>query len=229
MLASTAMATDKKVELKVVSADGVGRRELLQGLFAGVGASVALPTVAVPEAPHAHVSTSAIAEAQAKAQAPEWKPEFLDAHAFATLGVLCARILPGSEKANADRFIDAVLAVVSPERQGRFLRALSGLEAAAMERHQKPFRSLSEAQQVELLTAASTMEPSRTDWIWKPGDVLQEPERKNVPLNLRDHFDHVKTWIVDSYYSSQAGLKELGSTGQMFFETFPDCTHPEHR
>src|SRR6185503_8135215 len=93
---------------------GVGRRELLQGLFAGVSASVALPTAAVAEATHAHVSPSAVAEAQAKSQAAEWKPEFLDAHSLATLGVLCARILPGSEKANADRFIDAVLAVASP-------------------------------------------------------------------------------------------------------------------
>jgi hypothetical protein len=223
------MANKERRELPVVNADGVGRRELLQGLFAGVGASVALPAAAVPEAAHAHVSPSAIAEAQARSQAPEWKAEFLDAHSLATLGVLCARILPGSEKAHADRFIDAVLAVASPERQGRFLRALSGLEAEAMQRHQKPFKSLAEAQQLELLTAASTLEPSRKDWIWKPGEVLQEPERKPEPLNLRDHFDHVKTWIVDSYYSSQAGLKELGSTGQMFFETFPDCTHDEHR
>jgi hypothetical protein len=220
---------DKKLELKVVNPDGLGRRELLQGLFAGVGASVALPTAAVPEATHTHVSPPAIAEAQAKAVAPEWKPELLDAHQLATLGVLCARILPGSEKANADRFIDSVLAVSSPERQGRFLRALSGFEAESMQRWQKPFKSCSEAQQIELLTAASKLEPSQQDWIWKPGEILQQPERKQAPLNLRDHFDHVKTWIVDSYYSSQAGLKELGSTGQMFFETFPDCTHPEHK
>jgi hypothetical protein len=47
-------------------------------------------------------------------------------------------------------------------------------------------------------------------------------------LTLRDHFDHLKGWIASAYYSSEIGLKELGYTGQMFFQAFPDCTHPEH-
>lgn len=223
------MATNEKRELPVVNAnpDGLGRRELLQGLFAGVGATVALPVAGQ----HVHVTAPALAQAQAKASAPDWKAEFLDPHAFATLGVLCQRIVPGSEKANTDRFIDSLLAVDTRERSGRFLQALGALERASLERHQKPFKSLGEAQQIELLTAASSAEPSRKDWIWTPGEVLKEPERKAEPptLTLRDHFDVLKGWIVDSYYSSDAGMKELGSTGQMFFTTFPDCTHEEHK
>lgn len=214
----------ERLELPVVNANGLGRRELLQGLFAGVGASVALPVEG-----YAPIAPAAVAEAQAKANAPDWKAEFLDPYAIATLGVLCARILPGSEKANTDRFIDSVLAVDSRERQGRFLQALAALERVALERFQKPFKSLSEAQQIELLKAASKAESGRKDWIWKPGEVLDQPERTDEPPTLRDHFDHIKSWIVDSYYSSEAGLKELGSTGQMFFTTFPDCEHPEHK
>lgn len=214
----------EKIELPVVNADGLGRRELLQGLFAGVGASVALPVEG-----YAPVAPAAVAEAQLKANAPDWKAEFLDAHALATLGVLCACILPGSEKANTDRFIDSVLAVDSRERQGRFLQALAALERVALERFQKPFKSLTEAQQIELLTEASKAESSRRDWIWKPGEVLDQPEPSNEPPSLRDHFDHIKNWIVDSYYSSEAGLKELGSTGQMFFTSFPDCEHEDHK
>lgn len=225
--------TKQKRELPVVnanangSASGLGRRELLQGLFAGVGATVALPVAGQ----HVHVTAPALAQAQAKANAPDWKPEFLDAHALATLGVLCARIVPGSEKANTDRFIDSLLAVESRDRSGRFLQAIGGLERASLERYQKPFKSLAEAQQVELLTAASNAESSRKDWIWSPGEVLKEPARPSEPPapTLRDHFDLIKGWIVDAYYSSDAGLKELGSKGQMFFETFPDCEHPEHR
>ena len=47
-------------------------------------------------------------------------------------------------------------------------------------------------------------------------------------LTLRDHFEHLKGWIADAYYSSEAGRKELGDTGQMFFTSFPDCTHKQH-
>jgi hypothetical protein len=47
-------------------------------------------------------------------------------------------------------------------------------------------------------------------------------------VTLRDHFDRIKGWVVDAYYSSEPGLKELGYSGQMFFAEFPNCTHPEH-
>lgn len=218
------MTAKEKTELPVVNADALGRRELLQGLFAGVGASVALPGAA-----HTHVAASAIAEAQVKARAADWKVEFLDAHTFATLGVLCARIVPGSEKANTDRFIDSLLAVDTRARQGRFLQALGALERAALERFQRPFKGLSDAQQVELLTAAASGEPGGKDWIWKPGEVLKQPERTSETPSLRDHFDHIKGWIVDSYYSSEAGLKELGATGQLFFTSFPNCEHEDHK
>ena len=47
-------------------------------------------------------------------------------------------------------------------------------------------------------------------------------------MTLRDHFDHLKGWIAGAYYSSEAGLKELGYTGQLFFTSFPDCDHKDH-
>jgi hypothetical protein len=55
-----------------------------------------------------------------------------------------------------------------------------------------------------------------------------KPERAPESVTLRDHFDRIKGWVVDAYYSSEAGLKELGYSGQMFFPDFPNCTHPEH-
>jgi hypothetical protein len=199
------------------------RREVLQGLFAGVSAGVALPGVAGP-----HPMTPVVAEAQAKAKAPDWKPAFLDAHQMATVTALCARILPGSEKALADRFIDTLLSAESHNQQRRFLSSLGALEGAALARHQKAFRALTPAQQLEVLTAAATAESGRREWIWTPGTPLVEPEKTPEVLTLRDHFDHLKGWVVDAYYSSEAGLKELGHTGQMFFPEFPDCKHESH-
>jgi len=216
------VAVEKKRELPVLNGPQLGRREVLQGLFAGVG-GMALPGVA-----DAHPMTHAVAAAQAKAKAPGWKPEFLDAHQFATVTALCSRILPGSEKALADRFIDTLLAAESRDRQGRFLTALGALEGVALSRFSKPFRALTEAQQLEILTAAASGESGRKDWIWTPGTPLVEPEKGPDVVTLRDHFDHLKSWIVDAYYSSEQGLKELGYTGQMFFAEFPDCKHEDH-
>jgi hypothetical protein len=217
------VAQNEKRELPVLNAGGASRREVLQGLFAGVGASVAWPAAA-----HTHFPEPVVAAAQAKARSADWKAEFLDPHQLATVTALCARIVPGSEKAHTDRFIDSLLAVDSRERAGRFMNALGAIEGASLSRFQRPFKALSEAQQVELLTAAATAEPGRKDWIWKPGELVKQPERGPETLTLRDHFDTIKTWVVDGYYSSEAGMKELGSTGQMFWAEFPDCKHPEH-
>jgi hypothetical protein len=230
---------DKKRELPVVNegVDGVARRRVLQGLFAGAGAGVAIPGLAADHPMQQHAMSSAPAAAQAKAQAPDWKPEFLDPHQFATLTALCARIVPGSERALADRYIDSLLAVDTRDRQRRFLTALGALEGAARDKSGQPFRSLSAAQQDEVLTVASSGEPGRRvgsgerggrEWTWTPGTPVKRPEAGPEVVTLRDHFDHLKGWIVGAYYSSETGLKELGYTGQMFFTEFPDCKHEEH-
>jgi Gluconate 2-dehydrogenase subunit 3 len=221
MIASADVASDKP-RVPLLNPSAVGRREILEGLFAGVGATVVFP------AAHPHVTATEIAAAEARARAPGWKPAFLDPHQFATLTALCARIVPGSETAQADRFIDSLLAVDSREHQARFLSALGVVEGAAIGRFQRPFKALSEAQQVELLTALAGGEPARQDWIWKPGELLSQPDQDDETLAPRDHFDYLKAWIVDAYYSSEAGLKELGYTGQMFFAAFPNCEHEDH-
>jgi hypothetical protein len=193
-----------------------------------VGAGVALPGVSEGHPMAHHAASPAAAAAEAKTKAADWKPEFLDPHQFATLTALCARVLPGSDKALADRFVDSLLAVDTPDRQRRFLTALGAIEGVALALFSQPFKSLTEAQQVEVLTHASSGETGGKDWIWTPGTPVERPEPGPETVTLRDHFDHLKGWIVGAYYSSEAGLKELGYTGQMFFPSFPDCTHKEH-
>ena len=200
---------------------GVGRRELLQGLTAfGAG-------LAAPGGVHAHLA--APAHAAAKAKSTSGGPlVFLDTHQYATVSRLCALIVPGSDAAGADRFIDELLAVAGTERQQRFLTAFGAIEGASLERFQKPFKALAETQQVEILTLASTGASGGSDWAWQPGRLIERP-KDEAATTLRDHFDHLKRWIVDSYYTSEAGLKDLGGTGTMFFAEFPDCKHPEHQ
>lgn len=202
---------------------GLGRRAVLQGLLGGVGAGLALPLGAETHPVHQHLADPAkVDRAKAQAKDAAWKPEFLDPHQFATLSALCERILPGSLASGSDRFIDQLLAVDSRGNQGRFLSALGAFEGEARERFGRPWKALTEAQQVEVLTAASILEPGA------PRAQGRAPAAKPAPgqVNLRDHFDHLKGWIVGAHYSSEAGMRELGWTGQAFFASFPDCPHP---
>ena len=212
-------------EAGAVSSDpsGPGRRAVLQGLLGGVGAGLALPLGAETHPVHQHLADVAkVDRAKAQTKDAAWKPEFLDAHQFATLSALAERILPGSVASGSDRFIDQLLAVDSRENQGRFLTALGAFEGESRTRFGRPWKALTEAQQVEVLTAASTMAAEA------PPRQGRAPAPKPGPgqVGLRDQFDHLKGWIVGAHYSSEAGMRELGWTGQSFFTSFPDCPHP---
>jgi Gluconate 2-dehydrogenase subunit 3 len=220
-----------KIELPVLTSEGgLGRRQWLQGLVGGVGAGlVAIPGLAQTHPIHAHLADPAtVAAADAKSAAAGWKPEFLDLYQFETLSSLCERILPGAVKLKADRFIDELLSVDTSENQQAFLSALGGIDGEARARYAKPWKALTEAQQIELLTAASTAAA--------PEDAGGRDLRaRNAPAapsdaaggSLRGHFEHLKGWVVGSYYSSEAGMRELGFTGNQFYPSFPGCEHPD--
>jgi hypothetical protein len=219
-----------KIELPVVgSVAGLGRRQWLQGLLGGVGAGFAIPGLAQSHPVHAHLADQAkVAGADAKTAAASWKPEFLDAYQFETLSSLSERILPGAVKLRADRFIDQLLAVDSQENQQAFLGALGGLDGEARARYSKPWKSLTEPQQVELLTAASTaaLPQDGGGRDLRPRNAPASPSAGSSQ-NLRGHFEHLKGWVVGSYYSTEAGMRELGWTGNQFYPSFPGCEHPD--
>jgi hypothetical protein len=219
---------EKKRALPIVKEgtepSGPGRRQVLQGLIAGVGAAIPGAARAHPATP-AGASPAEVQAAAARAKAPDWKPQFLDAHQLATLQGLCERIVPGSLAAGSDRFIDALLAVDTRDNKQDFLSAIGALDGEARLRFERPFKSLTPAQQDQLLSAAATGAPGKEDWTWTPGTPVKPPEPGPAKTTLRDHFDNLKEWIAGAYYSSEAGQKELGSTGQMFFASFPDCEH----
>jgi hypothetical protein len=64
----------------------------------------------------------------------------------------------------------------------------------------KNFADLGAAAQTELLTKAAVS-----------GNELNRP------------FQTVKEWVADTYWSSKAGLKDLGWTGQMAWREFKGC------
>jgi hypothetical protein len=214
---------------------GIGRRQVVRGLLTGAGASLAIPglTEAHPLAEHAH-HEERIETAQEKAKDPAGAPEFLEPYPFAMLETLGERIVPGAGAAGCALFIDSLLAVGTREERQRVLSALGAIDGASRDQFGERWSDLTEAQQVELLTAVSTSTPGREDTAWTPGTSVAEhlarAEAEEAPITLRDQFDHLKAWVMGAYYSSEAGLRELGYDGPVFADSFPGCPHPDgHR
>jgi len=170
----------------------VGRRALLQTLAGSAASAFALPALASghPMTEHLH-DQAKVARADTKARATNWKPAFLDQHQIETVRVLAEKIVPGSTTAKSAEFIDALLAVDTEQNQRRFLSALGAFEGLAIAQAKQPWKSLSDADQIALLTKASTAESG-------------------------------------AYYSSEAGMKELGWTGTVMHEKFAGCEHGTH-
>ncbi len=207
----------------------LSRREMVQRLFGGAGAAAALPGVNPAHPLYKHLADASMLEqADSRGTAQEWSPAFLDAHQNETLVVLAELFVPGSTKAQVNRFIDLMLSVDIQDNQRKFVASLSTFEAEALNRYNRPFKELTGEQQVKILTDASAQgtEEAQASRRRKRGTRTEEaPETPEQAL--REHFENLKSWISGAYYSSEVGMRELGWTGNNFFESFPGCQHPE--
>jgi hypothetical protein len=165
-----------------------GRRAVLQSLT-GVGAAVFASRAS---ASHMH-GAAAVAT---QAEVPETGLAFLDQHAFDTLATLSEQIVPGSRTTQVPEFLDRLLAVESLETQQQFMQSLGAFERAAREAHGTPWKSLTAEQANALLTKISTQEHSD---------------------GTRQAFDRIKGAVAETYFQTEAGMKELGWDGSMTF------------
>ena len=192
------------------------RREWVQRLLAGAGAGIA--TAALVEA-----LAAAPLPAAARGEASgEWKPAFFDDAQYQYLTALAERIVPGSTGAHVNRFLDTALSAASEESQQQFVAALNGLEGEALRQFTRSFKDLSAGQQDAVLIAAATAQPSSLILGVGEREASRPGALPPVP-GLRDYFEHLKGWISMAYYSSEVGMKELGWTGDYYFESFPGC------
>jgi Gluconate 2-dehydrogenase subunit 3 len=208
---------------------GIGRREAVQRLFAGAGGALMVPGLAAAHPVHKHLADPAtLATADAKTAATDWAPQYLDAHQNETLIALSERIVPGSTRAQVNRFIDLLLTADSQENQKKFLASLGAFDGDSVSRYGHPFAALTADQQNKILEAASTEKPGNGKnedamWFALPAAASSEPVR----ITMRDHFENLKGWISGAYYSSEIGMREMGWTGDYFFESYPGCEHPD--
>jgi Gluconate 2-dehydrogenase subunit 3 len=209
---------------------GIGRREAVQRLLAGAGGALMVPGLAAGHPVHRHLAdASTVAAADAKASAADWTPEFLDAHQNETLVALSELIIPGSTKAEVNRFTDLLLSVDTQDNQKRFLASLSAFDGESMNRFGHSFLVLTPDQQNKILDAASTGKPGNGGGNENAMTPATPPSGSSEPprITLRDHFENLKGWISGAYYSSEIGMRELGWTGENFYDSFPGCEHPD--
>ena len=217
----------KEGELPVIQ-DGLGtgrsltRRQVVQRLLAGAGAGAAWPMVAASHPIHALLADEALlAEADARVAAADWKPAFLNARQNESLIALSESIVPGSNKAHVNRFIDLLLSVDTRAQRQKFVASLSDLENESQKHFGHSFAALTRDQENELLTIASKEQEAVSE------KSSADDHTEQSPLTLHDYFENLKGWISGAYYSSEAGMKELGWTGDYVFESYPDCPHAE--
>ena len=60
-----------------------------------------------------------------------------------------------------------------------------------------------------------------------PDSALTAAQQAPLLEDLGKPLATLKSWVAGAHYSSEPGMKELGFTGSVFFQTFPACTHPE--
>jgi hypothetical protein len=186
------------------------RRELFRRTLTVLGAA-AVPS-ASREFPPNYDASKAL-------QSPDWKPSFLDAHQDATLIALSDLIIPatdtpGAKEALTNRFIDSLLAVETREAQRDFLNALAFLDGEALQRYRTAFVHLTPEQQLELLSYLAYPQSLET-WHSVKGDDA-----------AHQHFLTLKDWIARAYYSSEAGMRELGWDGEAPHGEFTGCAAP---
>lgn len=133
-----------------------------------------------------------------------WTPRFFSAEQNESLVALGDRIIPGSAAAQCNRLIDLFMTIESEDHRRALVQAIAEFNGKAQSQFQKPFRSLTPAQQDTILTAASTPNP--------PPDSA---------------FTVIKEWMADSYWSSREGMRQLGWDGRIVWPSYPACPHPE--
>ena len=195
----------------------VTRREMVRRLLAAAGAGTAWPLVAASHPIHELLRNEAVLEEAENLAAADWRPLVLNAQQDETLSALAERIVPGSTKAQLNRFIDLLLCVDTAEHKQKFAESLAAFEKESQKRFGKGFPSL-DANQQDMLLKDATVQPAKEDSSGGAG---------GENLGLSGHFENLKGWISGAYYSSEMGMRELGWTPDRVFASFPGCEHPE--
>ena len=132
--------------------------------------------------------------AAAEKAAGPYKPKGFHDAEFKTVQLLTELIVPGAAKGNAAEFID-LLCSANPELRERWTGGLAWLDRWMERQHSTAFAAATAAQQTELLDIVAYRKNAATHG---PGVRF---------------FDMARRMTVDAYYTSAAGIAEVGYQG----------------
>lgn len=154
--------------------------------------------VGLEAAQHVHEEAAAVATKAGGL----YKPKGLTQHEYDTLKTLCEIIVPGASKGGAADFID-LLSSQNPEMAAIYTGGIAWLDEA-MKRHYE----------ADFLTAKAEQKREMLDKI---------AYRKNRTPELAPgikFFDWARRMTVDAYYTSAAGIKDVGYLGNRAIKEF---------
>jgi hypothetical protein len=163
------------------------RRELLEAIAA---AALAGP-LSAQQARHVHQEAARDTALSGGA----YHPKALTAHEFRSLERLCELIVPGASKGGAAEFID-LLASQNPEMAAIYTGGLAWLD-----------HSIARTVKTTFLEAAPVDQTALLDQI-----AYARNNTAELSAGIR-FFDWARRMTVDAYYTSAAGIEELGYLG----------------
>jgi gluconate 2-dehydrogenase gamma chain len=172
----------------------VTRRDLL----AQIAAAAMAGPVALEAAQHVHDEAAAAAVTTGGI----YKPKGLTQHEFDTLKALCEIIVPGASKGGAAEFVD-LLSSQNWEMLAIYSGGIEWLDEAMKHHYHADFLTAKAEQKTEMLDKIAY--------------------RKNRTPELAPgikFFDWVRRMTVDAYYTSAAGVKEVGYLGNRAVKEF---------
>lgn len=202
------------------------RRDMIRAsIFTGAAAAALRAPLAAaqnPATPSELTPAQSGVDASKDLSAANWKPLFLDDHQNETLIILSDLMIPatdtpGAKEALVNRYIDLVLAAETRDEQRNFLNSLGYLDGESIRRYKTAFRYLSRDDQDDLLHSLAY---PRVASHWG-GDDATPPDPGH------GHFQNLKGRIMNAYYNSQIGEKELGWDGAFAHGPYQGCEHPE--
>ena len=131
-----------------------------------------------------------------------YKPKCLNQHEFDSLRALCELIVPGASKGGAAEFID-LLSSQNPDMAAIYTGGLAWLD-----------RAMERANDTSFLKAKPDEQTAMLDKI-----AFRRNRSPELAAGIR-FFDWARRMTVDAYYTSAAGIKEVGYLGNRGMREF---------
>lgn len=168
------------------------RRQMLQSVAAAALAGTLDPATAQ----HVHEAVSA------EKKTGPYKPKLFNAAEWKTVGVLCEGIVPGAGKGNAAEYVDLICSS-NDALAAAWTGGLAWLDAQTRALDGKAFADCPAAAQTALLDRIA----------------FRKNDSPQLGPGIR-FFDLARRMTVDAYYTSKAGIAELGYKGNVGMSEF---------